>query len=110
MVDARITAGLARALQHAGRQRDDRHLRTDGTGVAADRACQREAVHVRHMAVGDDQVERLRLPGLPCLQAVVAGVYLQPQFAQALLQQLQVGRMVFDNQHPRRRQRRCRPS
>ncbi|KAG1377772.1 hypothetical protein G6F60_015322 [Rhizopus arrhizus] len=108
MLDAGVAAGLARPGQHAGGKRDDRNPRTGCTGIGADRARQRESVHVRHVAVGDHQIERPRLPGLEGLAAIRAGMHMQPQAAQALLQQVQVGGMVFGHQHPGGRQRRHR--
>lgn len=95
MIDARFAAGLAGATQRAGRERDDRDLRANRAGVGADGPCQGKAIHVRHVAVGDDQVERPRLPGLEGLATIGAGVHLQTQIMQALLQQVQVGGVIF---------------
>ncbi|MNN80038.1 hypothetical protein D3C81_1967330 [compost metagenome] len=70
--------------------------------MAADFAGQLVAIHDRHVAVGDDHVERRRQPGLQALCAIPGLGNLVAEIAQLFFQQHEVGRVVVhhqDSQH-----------
>ena len=102
VVHAGGEARLGLSLQRIRGAGDDRHARAPGLGFQlADAARQLVAVHVGHVAVGDDQAEAARLPHLQGLDAVVGGLGGVAQGSHLAQQQHAVDGVVVHQQHQR---------
>ena len=82
-----------------GEADDDHRLLAILALLLADRAGKVGAAHQRHVAVGDDHVERLPMPQVESAQAVLRFLHVMTEEAQLLMEDLPVDRMIVHHQH-----------